>query len=116
MTLTLDAHSEIVAAPRGVLVEIATMVHEGREFANLGAVVDHKNGFACAYPDGKGHVTTWNGVVLGTARIVRRWKQFVPGAHWRVEMFAWSCRIEGKGYYGRNGGPCMALKLRANKH
>ncbi len=111
----LETHSETVKTDSGASVEVATVTFGGRDFTNMGSVVDHENGFVVCYPDKDGHVTTWNGVVLGTASLVRKWKQFVPFACHRVEIYAWSCVIDGRKYHGRNSGPGMLLRLRASK-
>ena len=46
--------------------------------------------------------TTWQGDVLGTARVVSTWNMFVPGAYSRVRLSAVRVRLtDGRVYAGR---------------
>ena len=45
----METHVELGKGPQGELVEVATIVHEGRAFTNLGSIIDKESGRISAY-------------------------------------------------------------------
>lgn len=116
----METHCETHVQPSGARVEVATIVHEGKSFVNLGSVV--ANGYIVAYvstakdpmPDHARHMlTTWNGESLGPLTLVSSWEQRTPRAHCKTRFFAWRfVATDGRVYHGRNAGPGMIVRLR----
>ena len=111
--------SETHVQPDGSKIEVGTITFEGREFTNLGSVVDAARGYVCGYVterDGAYLLTTWEGETIAPLRLVRRFTSY--GAC-RADMWAWSATIGGRVYTGRNGGlfggPGCFVRMRAGK-
>lgn len=119
----METHCEVQVQPNGARVEVATIVHEGKSFTNLGSVVDEERGRIVAYVRSvvdpayrSGHryeLTTWNGESLGPLTLVSSWEQWTPRAHMKTRFFAWRfVAKDGRVYHGRNAGPGMIVRLR----
>lgn len=113
--------TETHTTPDGARVETGIVVHEGREFAALGSVVDPARGIIVGYvsdarPDvSSGNptrfvLTTWQGEAIAPLMLVRRWTSYGVA---RCTLFAWTCVLGGKRYSGRNSGPGMVVRMRA---
>jgi len=111
------SRSETHVQADGARVEVGTIVFEGREFANLGSIVDEARGYIAGYVterEGRYLLTTWEGATIAPLRLVRRFTSY--GAC-RADMWAWSATIGGRVYSGRNGGffggPGCLVRMRA---
>ena len=91
------------------VAEIATIVHEGREFTNLGASVtpDHAVGYVQVQP-GHWELTDWNGDHLGFGRSTSKWK--TPGSFVSSHYYQARFKINGVWYTGRTAGHGMLWK------
>lgn len=81
--------------------ELGTIVHDGKEFTNLGASVDDQ--YAYVYVKDNGTVTDWHGNRLGTYRTLSTWRAIAPiGYAAYYTMQAIRVRLEdGREYSGR---------------
>ena len=98
----------------GATVELATVVHGGREFTNLGAVVSEKYVAGYLQMDRDSHgeqlntvgnLTDWQGNVIGTYRIVKIWR--TPRSWVSDIMCAVHATVNGRLYKGRSAGTGM---------
>lgn len=115
----MDSKSEHKIADNGAQIEVGTVTHEGRDFANLGSVVDHANGFVFGFVGREtppGHhdtvrtLTTWDGKkVLGAIWPTSSWP---VRSHIGSRMYAFRARVDGIMYQGRGLGEGMSVKLR----
>lgn len=107
----------------GATVELATVVHEGREFINLGAVISdsYVAGYLQSTKDSHGermnavgNLTDWHGNVIGTYRIVKMWR--TPRSYVSDVMCAVHATVNGNLYKGRSAGCGMLFKGKLAKH
>jgi hypothetical protein len=116
--MALQFRVEHQKAANGADVEVATLIHDGREFTNLGAVIDEAQGYIACYitrrEDGRYDLTNFEGKVIAPVKLVSSYKRWVFG-HSRVEMFSWRATYNGKTYSGRNAGPGMLVRLFCRK-
>ena len=107
-------------ADNGAKVEVGIIVHEGREFASLGSIVDHERGYVVGYlklvdnpkPGESRHVlTSWEGRVIGTCRVISTWK--TPRSWVSSTMSSYRATVDGIEYHGSGDG--MLLRLRRCK-
>lgn len=110
----IDFKSVWTKAGNGADIELATVVHEGKEFTNLGSIVDKENGYVVGYcsSDMK-EVGTWDGKRLGTLRIVSKWP--TPTSWQSSHRYAVEATIDGEKYSGRTCGGSMIVRLRRKK-
>lgn len=109
----MNSKSETVTATNGATVEIGTIVHEGREFAAQGSVIDEQQGVIVGYPKGN-RLQTWNGKDIEglVLRVTSTWRvRSWIGSH----MNAYSATYKGRRYHGRGFGDGMSLTLRVSK-
>lgn len=92
------------------LVETGTVVHEGREYAATGSVVDHTRGVVVGYPAGR-ELQAWDGRVIGTLFRVSTCRNRLT----RSTLVAYRATVDGRRYWGRGSGDGMVLRLRAAK-
>lgn len=113
----MDCRSEHVTADCGAKLELATIIHEGREFTNLGSIIDEKNGFIFGYVSrDEAELHTWDGQVICSLRRVSSWESRVMSSRGLVtytKMFAYACHFNGRRYTGRGQGSGMCLRLRS---
>lgn len=121
----METRVEHVTAGNGAAVEVATIVHEGRDFTALGAVMDLERGIVSAYVseakypkpgESRYNLTGWAEDSEAIAPLTLRgsWKQGGFGGA-RNTIYAWSCVIDGRVYSGRNSGPCMLIHMRGGR-
>jgi hypothetical protein len=101
----MESHSETRVVD-GATVELATVVHEGREFTNLGAVV--ADDYVVAYLGKDGKLTDWQGNVIGTYRTVSSWR--TPNSWVSSTMSAVHAVVNGRTYKGRSAGVGMLFR------
>jgi hypothetical protein len=113
----MDYRSEHVTADCGAKLELATVIHEGREFTALGAIIDEKQGFIFGYVSrDETELRTWDGQAICPLRRVSSWESRVmsrTGLVTFTKMFAYACRFNGRHYTGRGQGSGMCLRLRS---
>lgn len=109
----MQSRSETLTATNGATVEVGTVVHEGREFAAQGSVIDEQTGVIVGYPKGD-RLQTWGGKDIEglKLRVVSTWsvRSWIGST-----MYAYSAVYNGRKYHGRGFGDGMSLVLRANK-
>lgn len=90
-------------------IETGIFVHEGQEFAYLGAVITPE--YAVGYPK-HGVLTSWGGETLGSCRVVSSWpvRSCVGSRMYQIEA-----TINGRTYTGRGLGDGMIWKGRAKR-
>ena len=109
----MSHRSERVVAGNGAIVEMATLVHEGREHTAMGSVVDEANGLIIGYVSRDNTaLTTWAGGRICGLRVVSRFR--IPCLGWRrgTEITAYRARFNGADWHGRGAGTGMVLRLR----
>ena len=89
----------------GATVELATVVHNGKEFTNMGAIVsdNYVIGYLQCDHDSHGHhqhgtgiLTDWQGNQIGTYRIVKMWR--TPRSYVSSTMLAVHATVNEKLY------------------
>ena len=97
--------------------ELVTIVHEGREFTNLGACESTDGKRLAAYDYGE-RVGNWDGSVT-FGRVVRRRevKQWMPlaGGHYVDVTYIRVQRPDGTYMHGRDSGAGSFVRLKAYK-
>ena len=104
------------ATSGSAVAEIATLTHEGKAFTALGSVVDHASGYVCGYVtkrDGREVLTSFDGAILGTLRLVSRRLKWCFGGSQRVSYY--QATVGGREYHGRKGDTFDLIRLRAVK-
>jgi hypothetical protein len=105
---------KLVHGPAGESAELATVIHNGREYTAYGAVRTdttiagyvHRDGATGAY-----RLRTWGGEDMGIDLLPRgSWP--CPRGVFSTRMHAWRAVIDGVTYSGRNGGTNLLLVLR----
>lgn len=110
----METRTELQRGPDGATAEVVTLVHEGREFSALGAVVDPANGYVVGYvsSDGKS-LTDSGGVPIFAIRQVSTWTR---RDRWGWTRFhAYRGVFRGRTYSGRGLGESCLLRMRARK-
>lgn len=108
----MDSRVEVASTETGAKVEIATVLHDGKEFTAMGSVVDHKAGRVTGYP--KGNVLqTWDGKPIGTCTVTSTWRLRVFAGP--LTMRQYHATVDGIHYTGRGQGDGMCLNLRRCK-
>lgn len=103
----MNFRSERITMDNGAVTEIATIVHEGREYTAEGSYVDEAGGLIFGYVSQDGEsLTTWRGERICQLRKVSEFKAF---GH---KVVAYRAKINGRKWYGRGTGPNMLLRLR----
>lgn len=110
----MEIRTEVAAGPEGATAEIVTLVHEGREFSALGAVVNHAEGYLVGYvsADGKS-LTKSGGEAICPLQFVSKYRVYSTKWGSWTEMFCYRATVEGHRYHGRGQGPGMLLRMRA---
>lgn len=110
---TTQFRSETNTANNGATVEVGTMIHDGKEFAALGSVVDEQSGIIVGYPKGD-KLQSWDSKEIEGVRlrVVSSWS-----IHSWIgsRMYAYSASYKGRSYHGRGFGDGMSLNLRLSK-
>ena len=109
-------HKSEIHKQNGVTVEVATIIHEGCEFSNLGAVIDHSAGYVAGYVAGS-TLTNWQGEVIGSVRVISsRQAVFFGRRSWIGDrLYYFRATIDGIAYHGSGFGDGMLLKLRRTR-
>lgn len=95
-------------------VEIATIIHEGREFTALGSVIDHERGRVAAYRRTGGILTNWGSKEIGTYHVVSTWRRYSRyGVSTKMESI--KALIDGLVYYGRGSCDWELIQLKKGK-
>src|SRR5438552_4232374 len=92
-------------------VEVGIIVHAGREYSALGAVVTDTH--VTAYLGKNGQLTNWNGETIGTYRITRTWR--TPKSYVSETMSQVYATVNGRTYTGRSAGVGMIFNGRLVK-
>ncbi len=110
----MESKSEMHLATNGALVEIGTIMHEGKEFSAQGSVIDPASGVIIGYPKGN-QLTSWNGNIIEglSLQVVSTWK--TPRSWQSSTRHAYRASYQGKGYHGTGFGDGMSLVLHANR-
>jgi hypothetical protein len=103
----------------GASIEVATINFNGRDFTNLGSVIDEKRGIIYGYPTQAANyastggyvLTTWDGQIIASCHKVNSWLNRNTFGGFPVRMYAWSCLYNGRKYAGRNAGPELLLRM-----
>lgn len=103
----METKSETLTATNGASVEVGTIVHNGREYAATGSIVDDEGGYIVGYVDSPGadnisncaHLTTWNGAEIGV--IVRTG---TARGFYRTRLYCYSMVRNGYRWHGRGQG------------
>lgn len=124
----MEHKSEHLTANNGATVEVATVIFEGREFTNLGSVVDEARGLLVGYPverkdpapgESRYVLQTFDGKPIAPVTLVSKWRQRVAFGGFGFDVYAWRAEYNGRTYSGRNAGnfagPNMILRLRARR-
>lgn len=110
----MDFKSEHVTNDNGAKLELATVIHEGREYTHFGSIVDENRGLIIGYPSkDEKSLLTWDGQVICPLRRISSWKSRIPSSYFFVDMTAYSCEYGKRKYSGRGQGAETILRLRA---
>lgn len=110
--------------PGTAKVEVATIIHGGREFTNMGAIVDHERGYVVGYPHetgvtwrsrtgrqvASGELRSWSGEKIGEVEVTGHSRGF-----YGAEIVHFRAYIGDRAYHGKGSGWGMILRLRACK-
>jgi len=109
----MDTRVEVVEATNGATLELATIIHEGKEFTARGSIIDKAGGYLVGYVSCDGlEFHTWSGEKICRLQHVSSWRVQSP---FTDRMHAYRAVLDGKRYYGRGCGPTMVLRMRASK-
>lgn len=109
----MDTRIEVQEGPNGATAEVVTLIHEGREFSALGAVINHAEGYLVGYvsSDGKS-LTKSGGEIICPVQLVGEYRRYYRWSGW-VTTYCYRARVGELRYHGRGGGPGMLLRMRA---
>jgi hypothetical protein len=85
--------------------EICIVIHNGREYVALGAVISDTHITAYLGKDGK--LTNWRGDAIGTYRITSSWP--TPRSYVSSTMNQVYATVDGRTYQGRSAGVGMVF-------
>ena len=110
--MNFKSQTQGTVAPGAAFAELATVVHEGREFIAGGAFVTDDRLIAYLNgPEGNWIVQTWNGVRIGTACATTSWP--MPRSWVGSRMYQVSIRLDdGRRYQGRSFGSNMSVRAK----
>jgi len=91
--------------------EVGVVIHEGREFKALGAVISGDR--IAAYLGKHGQLTNWAGEAIGTYRITKTWR--TPHLFLSSTMSQVIATVDGKRYQGRSAGEGMLFRGKLTK-
>ena len=110
--------SEMLSAPDGAKVELATVTHEGKDFVATGAYFSSDRSKIVGDPcvtDGIYTLETWGGVTIAPLAHRGTWTNARGFGGTYAKIWAWAMVIDGVRYSGRNGGPGMLLCMRRGR-
>jgi hypothetical protein len=129
METKMKTRIEIATATNGATAEVATVVHEGREFTALGACVDLENGIISAYVGASlaqddngvkylpGHLfrlSSFAGEAIGTVRMTTKSRR-IHTAHGFHHFEYYTMQFQGYSWHGKKTDAWQLIRLRRGK-